>query len=432
MIKLKTFLKKTRRGKVLKIVREHYLRTDIACGSDICQECPKPMIVSDENTPPKYSTLSENPRQSFKLPSECPRRHYIVLDTNIILNQIDVLEVPIKDGGLGDVIILQTVLEEVRHRSSPIYKRLKDIIVDQSRHFYVFINEHHKDTYIERNQGETANDRNDRAIRFATQWYNKHLEGYKISTILITDDRDNALKASKEGLVSFTMKEYLKEHPAMFDKLNLLGEGGSSGGQLNKKFLYPEHWSPAQINGGIKTGKLHQGVFYLNRTNFQEGSVNVEGLDEPILVQGLEQLNRAVDGDVVAVELLEKVKWSAPAEVVLEDEGYDPGDTLEQDKDVLEQAIKARDVKPTGKVVGIIRRKWRQYCGMLQENPSGSQATRHIFVPAEKKIPKIRIETRQACLLKGQRIIGNVLLYFDLLAVLIIHETKPTSFFGRE
>ena len=405
MIKLKTFLKKTRRGKVLKIVREHYLRTDIACGSDICQECPEPMNVTDENTPPKYSTLSENPRPSF--PTPFPGRHYLVLDTNIILNQIDVLEVPMKDGGLGDVIILQTVLEEVRHRSSPIYKRLKDIVADQSRHFYIFINEHHKDTYIERDQGETANDRNDRAIRFATQWYDKHLKRHNISTILITDDQENALKAAKEGIVSFTIKKYLEEHPAMLDKLNLSGSSASSG-LLNKKFLYPEHLSPAQINGGIKTGKVYQGVFYLNRTNFQEGSVNVESLDEPILVQGLEQLNRAVDGDVVAVQLLDKVKWSAPAEVVLEDEGYDPGDTLEQDKDVLEQAIKARDVKPTGKVVGIIRRKWRQYCGMLQENPSGSQATRHIFVPAEKKIPKIRIETRQACLLKGQRIIGNV------------------------
>ena len=146
MIKLKTFLKKTRRGKVLKIVREHYLRTDIACGSDICQECPEPMNVTDENTPPKYSTLSENPRPSF--PTPFPGRHYLVLDTNIILNQIDVLEVPMTGGGLGDVIILQTVLEEVRHRSSPIYKRLKDIVADQSRHFYVFINEHHKDTYI--------------------------------------------------------------------------------------------------------------------------------------------------------------------------------------------------------------------------------------------------------------------------------------------
>ena len=33
------------------------------------------------------------------------------------------------------------------------------------------------------------------------------------------------------------------------------------------------------------------------------------------------------------------------------------------------------------------------------------QATRHLFIAAEKKIPKIRIETRQAENLTGKRII---------------------------
>ena len=56
----------------------------------------------------------------------------------------------------------------------------------------------------------------------------------------------------------------------------------------------------------------------------------------------MEQLNRAVDGDVVAFELLDKDKWTASAEVVLEDKDYDPGDTLEHDNEVLEQAIKAK------------------------------------------------------------------------------------------
>ena len=43
---------------------------------------------------------------------------------------------------------------------------------------------------------------------------------------------------------------------------------------------------------------------------------------------GLTNLNRAFDGDVVAIELLPEKEWSSAAEIVLEDEGYDPGDTL--------------------------------------------------------------------------------------------------------
>ena len=64
-------------------------------------------------------------------------------------------------------------------------------------------------------------------------------------------------------------------------------------------------------------------------------------------------MSRSVDGDTVAVCLLEKQEWSGSSEVVLEDEGYDPGDTLEKDKAIIDAAAKSKDVQPTGKVVGI-------------------------------------------------------------------------------
>ena len=324
MIKLKSFLKKTRTGKVLKIVREHYLRDDIGCGSEACNDCTE-LMEQDENR--QNSSLSASPISLSSLFSE---PHYIVLDTNIILNQIDILEVSAKEGGFQNVIVLQTVLEEVRHRSSPIYKRLRDIIGDPNRNFYVFINEHHKDTYIERNRGETANDRNDRAIRTAAKWYRDHLKPLQIGIVLITDDSDNRRKAQEIHLQAVGIQSYveamLMNVDMLVDKLNKTGSGSNS--EINKKFLFPEHLSPAQINLGIKTGGLFQGVFYLSRTNFQEGSINCEAFDNPVLIQGLEQLNRAVDGDVVAFQLLEKSNWTSSAEVVLEDKDYDPGDTL--------------------------------------------------------------------------------------------------------
>lgn len=68
----------------------------------------------------------------------------MLLDTNVVLDQIDVLE----EDVICDVIILQTVLEEVKHKSSSVYKRLRDIISNPKRKFYVFVNEHHKYDYI--------------------------------------------------------------------------------------------------------------------------------------------------------------------------------------------------------------------------------------------------------------------------------------------
>lgn len=121
-----------------------------------------------------------------------------------------------------------------------------------------------------------------------------------------------------------------------------------------------------------------------------------------ILVQGHDGLNRAVDGDIVAVELLSEDKWNSPSDIILQDDQEDPGDVLEANNVSEEKPVVEKT--PTGKVVGIIRRKWRQYCGILQLNPIPG-STRHIFVPAERKIPKVRIETRQAEELKSQRII---------------------------
>jgi len=391
MLAQKTFIKKTRRGNIIKVVREHYLRDDIWCGSPLCQICDQEQENCKlEKKPVSKSSLVVQP-------------HYLVIDTNIVLEQIDLLE----SEGLNNVIILHTVLEEVRHRSSPIYKRLKDIISNPKRHFFVFVNEHRKETYIERKAGESANDRNDRAIRVACKWYKEHLEASPptkgLGVVMLSDDKKNRDLGSEEGVVSYSLREYVKameDFPDLVDKISLK-EGGANG--FSKKFLFPEHLSPNQITAGVKTGKLMQGAFFLSRTNFLEGTVLVEGRD-PVLVQGLEGMNRAVDGDTVAVQLLEKKDWTGESEVVLEDDGYDAGDTLDKDNKLIEKAAKSKDVQCTGKVVGIVKRKWRQYCGMLQPNPvKGSN--RHIFVAAEKKIPKVRIETRQADILANQRII---------------------------
>ncbi len=52
----------------------------------------------------------------------------------------------------------------------------------------------------------------------------------------------------------------------------------------------------------------------------------MEGQEKSILLQGHASLNRAVDGDVVAVELLPEEKWTAPSGIILEDqEEQDPG-----------------------------------------------------------------------------------------------------------
>uniref|UniRef100_A0A8D0AQL0 Protein DIS3 homolog n=1 Tax=Sander lucioperca TaxID=283035 RepID=A0A8D0AQL0_SANLU len=391
MLKSKTFVRKTRSGGVMKIVREHYLRDDIWCGSEVCAECKQESTVLQRD-----ACIESN---------LCSYPHYVIPDTNVVLHQIDVLEDPV----IRNVIILQTVLQEVRHRSAPVYKRLKDMIHEKEKFFYAFTNEHHRETFIEREPGESANDRNDRAIRVAAQWYSQHLktsesdaDGLKV--VLLTNDQGNKQKAEESGLLVYKCEEYIKSligNPELVDRLALSNDDKHD--ITSSKVLFPEHLPLSRIQAGIKSGAFVQGTFRASRDNYLEATVFVQGDGEEsteILIQGLQNLNRAVYQDVVAVQLLPQNQWVAPSSVVLQDEGAAKDDNEEEKEEDEEKAV---NLKPTGKVVGIIKRNWRPFCGMLNISQI-KESTRHLFTPADRRIPRIRIETRQASTLAGQRI----------------------------
>jgi exosome complex exonuclease DIS3/RRP44 len=92
---------------------------------------------------------------------------------------------------------------------------------------------------------------------------------------LLTDDAENRKKADSEGIVAYSVRDYVKsmtETPFLQDKLCLKEYGA----EQSSKPLYPPHLTLVQIHDGIKNGKLYQGSFMASRENFLEGSVNVE------------------------------------------------------------------------------------------------------------------------------------------------------------
>lgn len=144
-----------------------------------------------------------------------------------------------------------------------------------------------RDTYVERVPGETANDRNDRAIRVATQWYDKHLstksDGTKhknpIRVVLLTDDKKNREKADADNILCCSVGDYVKaldKHPTLQDKLSHKDYTGS----VDREAIFPPHLTVTEIHEGVKNGKLLQGSFMASRENYLEGSVNVEGYEK--------------------------------------------------------------------------------------------------------------------------------------------------------
>ncbi|KAJ3297254.1 exosome catalytic subunit dis3 [Borealophlyctis nickersoniae] len=403
MLKNKAFVRKTRRGNIVKVVKEHYLRDDLYCGVTGCSRCPAHSAI-----------LAPQPRRT----AVAPVPHYIVPDTNVLYHQIDVIE----HTAFLDVIVLQTVLEELRHRSNAVYNRVRQLIEERTRRFYVFCNEHHRETYVERQKGETPNDRNDRAIRVAVNWYNAHLGG-AVGCVLITDDADNRRKAKLETIPVFSVRQYvesMKDHPELIDMVASVADEDVDS---EKKYTYPEHLSATQMLAGLKSGAFVQGTLNISMHNYLEGSIfaKVNGEDSTVMIIGREHLNRGVQGDTVAVQILPKSEWKAPVSVVLEEEVIEKDDEDDVPKrnvaaEVAESAMDVdpkegsqEDLKPTGRIVGIIKRNWRPYCGTIdktsvKDGPTGG-AQFVFFWAMDRRIPKIRIRTRQAQELVGQRIV---------------------------
>ena len=401
---MKSFFKKTRKGQIKKVVKEHYVRDDIACEPD--------------------GGWGEG---------SC-----IVIDTNVALHQMDFLDVAATDGVLRNMIVLQTVLEEVKHRNLSVYKRLKTMVQTGGRKVFVFANEHHADTYSAGLPGESPNDRNDRVIRVAAAWFERQLQG-EHDVELITNDNECRLRALEQGLKCKTLLEWAKANlpPKYLENIAHAGDregvaaGNAGDGSSGKEgFRYPAHLSAEQIQQGVRQGRLLVGTLHMARDNATEGWVIPQGDagsskggagtskeqdsgsgSRDVLVSGRMCLNRATELDKVVIELLPQSQWRAPKLTIAEDiddEDKEGGQQEASDKQLPPPpTVDPKDLRRTGKVVGIIRRAWRPYCGNIETQQSGRD--KHVlFIPVSKQIPKIRIFTRQAAELEGKRILVSI------------------------
>ena len=264
------------------------------------------------------------------------------------------------------------------------------------------------------------------------------------TAILISDDADNVRKATAEGITALRIRDYIAGLPDWQSNylLDLLasrggdGEGADGITAIEKRnIFYPDHLDATEVNAGLKSGALHEGFFNASPYNYLEATVRVSSMDYPILLVGRETMNRAVDGDIVAVELFPESEWRATADAVLEadkalkndDAGAEDDDEQEEAQDGIDEEEKLRrkeekeskataqannaELRPTGRVVAIVKRNWRSYVAHIDASSvhksvlSSLGQTSLFATPVDRKVPRVRIKTRQAKALIGQKIL---------------------------
>lgn len=125
--RLNSFLRKTRRGHVLKITHELYLRDDIPCGSQICRQC------SIDSTMTTLDRQLNNGNQLVQRP------HYLVVDTNIVLQQVKTRKNSNFSTFFSSVRFVGRRIVYERHRSSNSFRRSKIEFQNSFRFRFCFL-----------------------------------------------------------------------------------------------------------------------------------------------------------------------------------------------------------------------------------------------------------------------------------------------------
>lgn len=196
--------------------------------------------------------------------------------------------------------------------------------------------------------------------------------------------------------------------------------------------LYEKHWSQDKVSAGLKKGELVKGVVRISPRKYELAWVTVPGLKRDVLLDGMLRRNRALNGDVVALQILPRKQWKVMKEE-LDYNGITPNCKEENVKEVTER-LNALNLSPandlqsaltpslpnapgsaskddhmdpdqvpeqflqrTGKVVYIIEKKHtRVVSGHLKPFPHPKECPDGCFSPTDSRSPRIRI-ARKDC-----------------------------------
>jgi len=151
-----------------------------------------------------------------------------------------------------------------------------------------------------------------------------------------------------------------------------------------------EYWHKQRVEEGLKNGQLIQGNFRVNQKNYSNAYITPPNSTEDILVEGLNNRNRALHGDVVVVEILkdDESLHKEVQEIVrkLADEFGNAS--------IAERNEKQRQ-QPRGRVVYIKERKHSGvFAGNLKPFRNGAFGIA-LLSPLDSRLPRVMIPIQE-------------------------------------
>jgi len=382
------------------VVREHYMRDDIPCAAQLC-----------------FENCSQKEGKTL-LPSTST--HYLLPLEDVASDFIDVLaSSELRRSG---VIVLQSVATAVQRDSQRRYRKLCALVRDPESAAVFFPNEFCSFCHVARKANESSTSWSARAAFAAAEWYYEHLGAQK-PVVMVTENAElvSAYGAKRVEVFVVTLDEYLAKFWSGIEPLRTLYENLADSKRVaeegcNKGFTeFVEYLKPDLLEAGLKRGKFVKGRLEVNKYHSQKeafvirASVNdttMEKVHAPaqdaVLIPGITYRNRAVHGDTVVVELLPKRDWRPRLAKLAERRRKDEDDDEEEWDG-------SADVCPTGRVVGVLERRWREYVASVPREEADAEvrksSRRVLVLPYDRRVPKVRIWTAQTKKLANERFV---------------------------
>ncbi|KAJ1829352.1 hypothetical protein LPJ56_000451 [Coemansia sp. RSA 2599] len=397
-------------------VTERYHRTDIPCAVGGCGRCERNKDLAAQGIP--------------MLRASDP---ILVPDVSVVSRYIEVLE---QGEELGNMVFCQTVMDALDRRNrTRTMRNVRRIAADSRRRAVVFANEVSVHTAVPAGPAQTPALRDMLAVLSAARWYRSHLGPESTVAVLTLKDYSEITSGDRSGVLIWSMADFIGQYHSGLQPLFESVTEATADGEMDITAMSPaqyaaarlqakaqgefsRHLSPADIADGLRRGELVQGkIRVLQRSR---GVIERGGGLPDIDIVGRAALNRACSGDTVVVRLLGHAEASAHREQHGmagsgngkhsngnnddDDDGSnaDETDSLAMLADAGEEppaSLASRECQ-YGVVVGVAQRSWRPYVATLQADDTGG--ARHLAVPVDANVPKIRMHYMDAASLEGQ------------------------------